>query len=73
MEQSEKRRQFDGAFKAEAVRMVTEGGYTQAEAARQLGIEAKRISHWIKQMQQHGTVGVTPGSITFRLFLLRPG
>lgn len=50
-----KRRQFDAAFKAEAVRMVTEGGYTQAEAARQLGIEAKRISHWKKQLEQHGT------------------
>ena len=55
MEQAGKRRQFDVAFKAEAVRMVTEGGFTQAQVARQLGIEAKRISHWIKQMQQHGT------------------
>jgi len=57
MEQTEtgKRRQFDAAFKEEAVRMVTEGGYTQAEAARQLGIEAKRISHWKKQLEQHGT------------------
>ena len=49
------RRQFDAAFKAEAVRLVTEGGLTQAQAARQLGIEAKRISHWKKQMHQHGT------------------
>lgn len=55
MEHSEKRRRFDAAFKTEAVRMVTEGGYTQAQAARQLGIEAKRISHWVKQMQAHGT------------------
>jgi transposase len=55
MEQAGKRRQFDAAFKAEAVRMVTEGGYSQAEAARQLGIEAKRISHWMKQMRQHGS------------------
>jgi len=39
MEQAEKRRQFDASFKAEAVRMVTEGGYTQAQAARQLGID----------------------------------
>ena len=55
MEQSGQRRQFDVASKAEAVRMVTDGGYTQAQAARQLGIESKRISHWIIQMQQHGT------------------
>jgi len=29
---------------------------TQAQMARQLGIEAKRISHWKKQLQQHGTL-----------------
>lgn len=49
------RRQFDTAFKAEAVRLVTEGGLTQAQAARQLGIAAKRISQWKKQLQEHGT------------------
>ena len=43
--------------------MVPAGGYTQAQTARQWGIEAKRISHWVKrishwvkQMQEHGTV-----------------
>lgn len=55
MGQQGTRRQFDAAFKAEAVRLVTEGGLTQAEAARQLGIDAKRINHWKKQLQQHGT------------------
>lgn len=55
MEQARKRRRFDAAFKSEAVRMVTAGGFTQAQAARQLGIEAKRISQWKKQMEQHGT------------------
>ena len=54
-EQGRKRRRFDAAFKAEAVRLVTEAGLSQAEAARQLGIEAKRIGHWKKQMEQHGT------------------
>ena len=56
MEQDSKRRRFDASFKAEAVRLVTQGGLTQAQVARQLGIEAKRISHWIKQMYQHGTL-----------------
>jgi transposase len=55
MEHTGKRRQFDAAFKAEAVRLVTQGGLTQAQAARQLGLEAKRISHWKKQLQQHST------------------
>lgn len=62
MEQTGKRRQFDAVFKAEAVRMVTQGGYTQAQAARQLGIKAKRISHWIKQMQPHSTKERTTNS-----------
>lgn len=67
MERAEtgKRRQFDAAFKAEAVRMVTEGGYSQAEAARQLGIEAKRISHWKKQLEQHPPKGHPPKSVPF--------
>jgi transposase len=60
MGQDSKRRRFDAAFKAEAVRLVTEGGLTQAEVARQLGIEAKRISHWKKhwkkQLQHHGSL-----------------
>jgi transposase len=55
MEQESKRRRFDAAFKEEAVRLVTEGGLTQAQVARQLGIESKRISHWKKQLQQHGS------------------
>ena len=55
MRQDGTRRQFDAAFKAEAVRLVTEGGLTQAQVARQLGIEAKRISHWRKQMHAHST------------------
>jgi len=55
MRQDGTRRQFDAAFKAEAVRLVTEGGLTQAQVARQLGIESKRISHWKKQLQQHST------------------
>ncbi len=55
MEGSGKRRRFDAAFKAEAVRLVTHGGLTQSQVARQLGVDAKRIAQWKKQMQQHGT------------------
>lgn len=55
MENDSKRRRFDAAFKIEAVRLATEGGLSQAQVARQLGIEAKRISHWKKQLQLHGS------------------
>lgn len=34
-------------FKQEAVKLVTEQGYTQAEAGRSLGISSKNINRWI--------------------------
>jgi transposase len=34
-------------FKQEAVKLVTERGYTQAEAGRSLGISSKNINRWL--------------------------
>jgi transposase len=34
-------------FKREAIKLVTEQGYSQAEAGRSLGISSKNISRWI--------------------------
>jgi transposase len=34
-------------FKQEAVKLVTEQGYTQTEVGRRLGINAKNISRWM--------------------------
>ena len=56
MEAEKKRRRFDAGFKSEAVAMITEGGMTQAQVARQLGIESKRLSAWKKQLAEHKTV-----------------
>ena len=36
-------------FVAEAVKLVTKQGYSQAEASRSLDINAKSLSRWIKQ------------------------
>jgi len=55
MAEVKRRHRFDQAFKAEAVAMVR-GGMSQAEVARQLGIDAKRLSNWSKQLASHGTV-----------------
>jgi transposase len=55
MEEVKKRRRFDAAFKAEAVAMVS-NGRSQADVARQLGIEVQRLSHWKKQLGEHGTI-----------------
>ena len=38
-------------FRAEAVRLVTEGGRSIAEVARELGITAESLRHWIQQEQ----------------------
>ena len=35
-------------FRKEAVKLVTDHGYSQAEAARNLGVDAKNISRWVK-------------------------
>lgn len=41
---------YSKEFKLDAMSLVTEQGYTQAEAARSLGISPKLISRW---MQEH--------------------
>lgn len=38
---------YSKEFKLDAVSLVKEQGYTQSEAARSLGINAKLISRWI--------------------------
>lgn len=51
MDQS-KRAKYTAEFKAEAVRMVVEQGYTQAAVAKLLEISDKNISRWIKRAKQ---------------------
>ena len=44
-----KRKKYSPEFKTDAVRLVTEQGYSQSEAARSLGIKANMLSRWIRQ------------------------
>lgn len=44
------RRRYTAEFKAEAVKLVTEQGYTIVEAARSLGIERSLLGYWKKRM-----------------------
>jgi transposase len=39
-------------FKKEAVKLVTEQAYSQAEAARRLGVSAKNLSRWVKEAEE---------------------
>lgn len=48
---------FTKEFKTEAVKLVTEQGYTQIEAATSLGIDAKNLHRWIKEGRQVASDG----------------
>ena len=69
---SKKRRQFDRAFKVEAVRLVTEEGRSVAAVARDLGIGENLLHRWKQQFtnQQEdafvGTGNLTPEQAELR-------
>ena len=48
------RRTYTPEFKAEAVRLVTEQGYSVAEAARSLGIHQTLLRSWKQALQAQG-------------------
>jgi transposase len=48
------RRTYTPEFKAEAVKLVTEQGYSIAEAARSLGICENLIRNWKQTLQAQG-------------------
>jgi transposase len=47
---SNKKAKYPKEFKLEAVKLVTEQGYTQAEAAKNLGISSKNLSRWVGEI-----------------------
>ena len=42
---------YTNEFKQEAAKLVTEHGYSQAEAGRSLGVGDKNIHRWVKESQ----------------------
>ena len=46
------RRSFSREFKLEAVRMVTEGGHSLAQVARDLDIRPDMLRRWRRQFEQ---------------------
>jgi transposase len=48
------RRTFTPEFKAEAVRLVTQQGYSVAEAARSLGVTDNLIRNWRRALEAQG-------------------
>ena len=60
------RKQYTKEYKLDAVSLVTEQGYTRAEAARRLEINANMLTRWIKELADpdgqafHGNGKLTP-------------
>jgi transposase len=48
------RRTYTSEFKVEAVKLVTEQGYSVAEAARSLGISENLIRNWKQALHDQG-------------------
>jgi len=45
-----KRQKFSNEFKEEAIKLISEQGYTIAEAARNLRIHSTQLSRWKKEI-----------------------
>ena len=48
------RKQYTKEFKLDAVSLVTEQKYSRAEAARNLGIDARLLGRWVREQQSEG-------------------
>lgn len=51
---TQKRKNYTAEFKREAVRLVTEQGYSMSQAARNLDININMLRRWKKQMNEQG-------------------
>ena len=58
---NQKRKRYTWEFKREAVELVTGGGYTVAEASRNLGIPQGMLGRWRKE-QIEKQQGAFPGT-----------
>lgn len=55
-----KRRNYTKEFKEEAVKLVSEQGYSYAEAGRNLGVNPNMLSRWKREIEGEGVA--PPGS-----------
>ena len=55
-----KRRTYTPEFRAEAVALVVEGGVSQSQVARDLGVSQSLLSKWV----QKAKVAALPGALT---------
>ena len=66
------RRRFTREFKVSAAKLVSEQGYTVAEASKSLGVDSGSIRGWLKQFPAGNVAGGTAdGSLKAELVRLR--
>ena len=51
-----KRRKYADEFKSEAVKLVTDEGYSVAEAARNLGVQVNLLRNWKQKLSAESEV-----------------
>jgi len=56
-----KRRNYSNEYKEGAVKLVVEEGYSVAEVARNLGVNANLFSRWKRQAEQPDNESLSPG------------
>ena len=66
-----KRKKYSKEFKQDAVRLVTEQGYSIAESARNLGLNANMLARWKKESSEsedafRGNGKLTPEQLELR-------
>jgi transposase len=47
----QKKGRYTREFKLEAIKLVKERGYSQIEAAKNLGVSPKNLSRWLREFQ----------------------
>lgn len=52
---SKKRKNYTKSFKEEAVKLITDEGYSFAEAGRNLGVNPNLISRWKRELDGGGS------------------
>ena len=66
------RRKYTRAFKLSAVKLVNEQGYSIAEAAKSLGVDANSVRYWVKQFSgEPGGVPTGDGALVAEIRKLR--
>ena len=66
-----KRSNYTKEFKEEAVKLVSEQGYSYAEAGRNLGVNPNLLSRWRKEVEEDGGDPVSTASLQAELKRLR--